>query len=100
MYHSVVPARAGVIPESCMWFLLPRSGSRASGGDPLHIYYPIFLRKITDGVMKRCHRNAFTYLYFLLLCSCRLSAHYRTRGGEWWGRNSGDPAYLYVVDRP
>ena len=67
-------------------------------GKQLHDYSPIFLRKITDGVMKRGPRRLSRYYFssyrvsFQLSCICRLSAYYRTRGCEWWGRNSGATA--------
>ena len=31
----MVPARAGVIPDFWVSYVVPESGSRASGGDPL-----------------------------------------------------------------
>ena len=39
---------------------------------------------------------SFAYLNLLLLCPCRLSAHYRTRGGEWWGRIAETP-HFYML---
>ena len=51
--------------------------------------------KGTDGVMKPAFDN-LPLIIFMLYFSCRILAHYRTRGGEWRGCIAATP-HMYMV---